>query len=136
MSHQSRPNKLSKYKLLKIILFLTVAGRFEPSETITEIQNVIIGQPYRLDCPKHSYSSGCLYKWGAITTHNGLSHIREYNNRVLFQNGTLFFSAVQERDVREFNKSGSGYSCILDCVWPTGHSSTMSHGILLKATNG
>lgn len=98
---------------------------------------MIIGQPYRLQCPEHSYSSGCFYKWGKSTVYSGLSHIQEYNNRVLLEDGTLFFSTVQERDVREFNENGEGYMCILECAWSLNdHFTTLSHGILLDGSNG
>lgn len=116
----------------KIGVKFKVAGKFKAGKT-EEIRQVTVGRPYRLECPKHSHSSGCLYKWGSRSPRSGLRHLDEYSNRVILEDGTLLFSTIQDRDVEDFTR---GYKCILDCVFPKCQSSIMSHAIIFNATKG
>ena len=112
-----------------------VVGEFE-GDVSTDIRQVVEGQPLHLSCPKHSYMRGCVYKWGGNSLTGGMKFINENRNRVVLQNGTLFFSAITKIDMTEFAWDNGGCKCILDCVFPHFHKMASSHKVGLNRTGG
>ncbi|CAB3982142.1 contactin-2 [Paramuricea clavata] len=119
----------------KIKVRFKVAGDFGSDSALPDIRQVVEGQPFRLSCPKHSYMRGCSYKWGGNSHAVGMRFVKEYRNRVILPDGTLFFSAITRQDMLDFGWKDGGYQCIMDCVFTGGfHSMTRSHKVGLNAT--
>ena len=111
-------------------------GSFIGNQSLTDIRPVVVGQPYFLNCPKHSYTRGCNYNWGRHRDSQGLAHIKDDEHRVLLPNGTLFFSAITRTDIDDFGAKNGGHGCIIDCYFSGFHGMATSHKINFNETGG
>ncbi|XP_028404873.1 contactin-3-like [Dendronephthya gigantea] len=118
----------------KIDVKFKVDGSFIGGQSQPDIRQVVVGRPYSLQCPKHSYTRGCVYKWGGHSHSTGVKHMRDFKHRVVLPNGTLFFSAVDDTDIIDFGLMGGGHGCILDCFFPSFHGMARSHKINFNKT--
>ena len=87
-------------------------GKFLDKETKT--LDVIVGQFFRLPCPRHSFTRNTVYKWGG-SDFRGSWFYPQNENVMVLEDGTLFFSHVTEEDVRLFRRN-NGVSCMLNAV--------------------